>query len=57
MWKSLDTKNLWKKNNLNLLFERMSGWQLETFKESYSNKIKTGFSIYKLNLNKDNNDK
>ena len=31
-----NTKITWKKDNLNLLIQRMSGWQLETFKESYS---------------------
>jgi len=30
--------------------ERMSGWQLETFKESYSHKIKTGSSLFKESL-------
>ena len=57
IWKSLDTKMSWKRDNLNLLIERMSGWQLESFKESYASKIKTGFSIYKQNLNKNNNGK
>ena len=57
IWKTVDTKISWKKNNLNLLIERMSGWQLETFRESYSSKIKTGFSIYKKNLIKDKNEK
>jgi len=56
IWKNKNTKNSWKKNNLNLLIQRMSGWQLETFKESYASKIKTGFSLYKKILEK-NNDK
>jgi uncharacterized protein len=56
IWKNENTKISWKKDNLNFLIKRMSGWQLETFKESYSNKIKTGFSLYKLNVKK-NNDK
>ena len=56
IWKNENTKVSWKKENLNLLIYRMSGWQLETFKVSYSNKIKTGFSLYKENLMK-NNDK
>ena len=43
--------------NKNLLIQRMSGWQLETFKESYSNKIKTGLSLYKQNLKKSNDEK
>jgi len=50
MWKNEDTNEIWKKENINLLIQRMSGWQLETFKKSYSNKIKTGLSLYKQNL-------
>ena len=50
IWKKEDTEITWKKNNLNLITQRMSGWQLETFKESYSNKMKTGLSLFKQNL-------
>tara|TARA_B100001996_G_scaffold365298_1_gene335084 strand:+ start:519 stop:806 length:288 start_codon:yes stop_codon:yes gene_type:complete len=57
IWKNENTKPTWKKNNLNLLIHRMSGWQLETFKESYSNKIRTGFSLYKENLLKNKDEK
>ena len=57
IWKSENTKVTWKKENLNSLIKRMSGWQLETFKESYLNKIKTGFSLYKQNLLKVKNEK
>jgi predicted Fe-S protein YdhL (DUF1289 family) len=57
LWKSDKTDDNWKKGNLNLLIQRMSGWQLETFKESYLNKIKTGFSLYKESLIKNNNEK
>ena len=57
IWKSEYTKISWKKENLNLLIQRMSGWQLITFKESYSNKIKTGLSLYKQNLAKINDKK
>ena len=57
IWKSENTKVAWKKNNLDLLIQRMSGWQLETFKESYSNKIKTGLSLYKQYLKKNNDEK
>ena len=49
-WKEEKTTVIWKKENLNKLMLRMSGWQLETFKESYSNKIKTGLSLFKKNL-------
>jgi len=57
MWKNENTEKTWRKENLNLLIQRMSGWQLETFKESYSNKIKTGLSLYKQNLKKTNDKK
>ena len=57
IWKNENTKIDWKKENLELLIQRMSGLQLETFKESYSKKIKTGFSLYKQNLSKKNNSK
>ena len=57
IWKSENTTIAWKKENLNLLIQRMSGWQLTTFKESYSNKIKTGLSLYKQNLTKINDEK
>ena len=53
IWKEEKTTILWKKENLSLLVERMSGWQLDTFKESYSNKIKTGLSLFKQSLVKD----
>ena len=50
MWKNENTKFIWKKENLELLIQRMSGWQLETFQQSYSNKIKTGLSLYKQSI-------
>ena len=50
IWKNENTKVDWKKENLNILIKRMSGWQLETFKASYSNKIKTGLSLYKQSI-------
>ena len=53
IWKDEKTTILWKKENLSLLMQRMTGWQLDTFKESYSNKIKTGLSLFKQNLIKD----
>ena len=57
IWKEEKTTVIWKKNNLNLLTKRMSGWLLETFKESYLNKTKTGLSLFKQNLIKNNNEK
>ena len=57
MWKNESTKLIWKKENLKLLIQRMSGWQLETFQQSYSNKIKTGLSLYKQSIIKTNDEK
>ena len=57
MWKNESTKLIWKKENLKLLIQRMSGWQLETFQQSYSNKIKTGLSLYKQSLIEINDEK
>ena len=50
--KEEQTTNTWKKKNVKQLIQRMSGWQLETFKESYSNKINTGLSLYMQSLKK-----
>tara|TARA_Y100001960_G_C14059990_1_gene533863 strand:- start:64 stop:342 length:279 start_codon:yes stop_codon:yes gene_type:complete len=49
-WKDKDTSAQWKKENINELTQRMSGWQLQTFKESYLNKIETGLSLFKESL-------
>ena len=47
IWKEEKTTITWKGDNLKILIQRMSGWQLETFKESYEHKLKTGVSLYK----------
>ena len=47
IWKDQQTTEEWKKNNLNEITKRMSGWQLESFKESYKHKIKNGISLFK----------
>ena len=47
IWKDEKTSEEWKKNNLNEITKRMSGWQLESFKESYKYKIKSGISLFK----------
>ena len=49
IWKDEKTDNQWKKGNINEIIKRMSGWQLEAFKESYEYKITTGISIFKKN--------
>ena len=47
IWKNEKISEEWKKNNLNEITKRMSGWQLESFKESYKHKIKSGISLFK----------
>jgi predicted Fe-S protein YdhL (DUF1289 family) len=49
-WKNENTNNGWKSKNLELILSRMKGWQLETFKESYSHKINNGISLFKKSL-------
>ena len=50
IWKSENTENKWKKQNLLEIRQRMKGWQLDTFNESYNNKITEGISLFKKNL-------
>ena len=47
IWKISETSNEWKNKNLLEIQNRMSGWQLDTFKDSYENKIREGITIYK----------
>ena len=47
IWKDEKTTEEWKKNNLKEITKRMSGWQLESFKETYEQKIKSGISLFK----------
>ena len=47
IWKDQQTTEEWKKNNLNEITKRMSGWQLESFKESYEHKVNNGISLFK----------
>ena len=47
IWKDQQTTEEWKKNNLKEITKRMTGWQLESFKESYNHKIKNGISLFK----------
>ena len=50
MWKLEETSDEWKKFNLTDIQTRLSGWQLESFKESYNYKVENGISLYKKNL-------
>ena len=49
IWKNEDTSIEWKETNLKDIQERMSGWQLESFKESYDHKKNKGISLFKKN--------
>jgi uncharacterized protein len=50
IWKSEDTSDEWKKENLDKIKDRLSGWQLDSFNESYQHKINNGISLFKKNL-------
>ena len=50
IWKLEKTSVEWKKTNLKMIKERLSGWQLKSFNESYEYKIKNGISLFKKNL-------
>jgi hypothetical protein len=50
-WKLDETTNEWKTANLEIIKKRLSGWQLESFNESYEHKINNGISLFKKNLN------
>ena len=50
LWKAEDTSNQWKKDNLINTQKRLTGWQLESFKDSYKHKLENGISLFKKNL-------
>ena len=50
LWKSEDTSKQWKSNNLASIQKRLTGWQLESFKDSYKYKLENGISLFKKNL-------
>jgi uncharacterized protein len=49
MWKLAKTTNEWRENNLVAIEKRLTGWQLESFKDSYKHKIENGISLFKKN--------
>jgi predicted Fe-S protein YdhL (DUF1289 family) len=49
-WKLENTSDEWKKNNIAEIKNRLNGWQLESFEESYDYKIKNGISLFKKKL-------
>ena len=50
IWKLKETTDEWKNKNLFNLKKRLTGWQLESFKESYKHKIDNGISLFKKKL-------
>ena len=50
LWKNENTNDEWKKKNLDEIKKRLNGWQLESFKESYKNKVEKGISLFKKEL-------
>ena len=48
LWELEETTDDWKKENIMQIEKRLTGWQLESFKESYSYKI-TDLSVKKKN--------
>ena len=51
LWKLENTSNQWKNDNLTDIQKRLTGWQLESFKDSYKHKTENGISLFKKNLN------
>ena len=47
LWKNEITNDEWKMKNLDEIKKRLNGGQLESFLESYENKINKGISLYK----------
>ena len=52
VWKDPATSDEWKNKNIEEIQNRMTGWQLESFKDSYGHKVKKGISLFKKNLTK-----
>ena len=50
LWKAEDTSDQWKNGNLINIQKKLTGWQLESFKDSYKHKLKNGISLFKKNL-------
>ena len=49
--KNQDTSDDWKNKNIIDIQKRLSGWQLESFKDSYKHKLENGISLFKKNTN------
>ena len=49
-WKSSETTNEWKKKNLIEIKSSLRGWQLNSFEDSYNNKVENGISLFKKEM-------
>ena len=52
IWNEPETTDEWKTNNIKTIRERLVGWQLESFNESYEHKINNGISLFKKKFKK-----
>jgi uncharacterized protein len=52
-WNEENITNEWKEENIRISSDRLNGWQLESFKKSYANKILTGKSLIREQKHKD----
>ena len=50
LWKLETTTNKWKNDNLTNIQKRLTGWQLESFVDSYKHKVENGISLFKKSL-------
>ena len=50
LWKLENTSSQWKNDNLINIQKRLTGWQLQSFKDSYKHKTENGISLFKRNL-------
>ena len=48
IWKTMETSDKWKVENLTAIKKRLSGWQLVSFEESYKHKVENGISLFLL---------
>ena len=50
IWKTMETSDKWKVENLTVIKKRLSGWQLVSFEESYKHKLENGISLFKQKI-------
>ena len=50
IWKLSETTDEWKKKNLIEIKSRLNGWQLNSFEDSYKNKVENGISLFKKEM-------